>query len=59
MIFGASIFIPFVVMTDFGLVASSFMLLRNYSRENARKVKNIVLLWFIIGLLAFVFGAYR
>jgi geranylgeranylglycerol-phosphate geranylgeranyltransferase len=55
----SSIFIPFVVMTDFGLVSSSFMLLRNYSRENARKVKNIVLLWFIIGLLAFVFGAYR
>jgi len=50
-------FIPFVAVTDFGLVASSFMLLKDYSRENARKVKNLVLLWFIFGLLAFVVGA--
>jgi geranylgeranylglycerol-phosphate geranylgeranyltransferase len=50
-------FVPFVAMTDFGLVASSFLLLEDYSRENARKVKNIVLLWFVIGLLAFVAGA--
>jgi len=49
-------FIPLVAITDFGLATSSFMLLRDYSRENARKVKKIVLLWFIIGLLAFVVG---
>jgi len=46
-----------VAITDFGLVASSFMLLKDYSRENARKVKKIILLWFIMGLLAFVIGA--
>lgn len=50
-------FVPFVAITDFGLVASSFLLLKDYSRGNARKVKNIVLLWFVIGLLAFVAGA--
>ena len=50
-------FIPFVVVTDFGLAASSLMLLKDYSRENARKVKKFVLLWFIVGLLAFVIGA--
>jgi len=50
-------FVPFATVTDFGLAASSFMLLKDYSRENARKVKNIVLLWFIFGLLAFVVGA--
>jgi geranylgeranylglycerol-phosphate geranylgeranyltransferase len=50
-------FVPFVAMTDFGLAASSFLLLKDYSRENARKVKNIVLLWLVIGLLAFVAGA--
>ena len=49
-------FIPLVTITDFGLVASSFLLLKDYSRKNARKVKNIVLLWFITGLLAFVIG---
>ncbi|MDH5375291.1 MAG: geranylgeranylglycerol-phosphate geranylgeranyltransferase [Candidatus Bathyarchaeota archaeon] len=52
-------FIPLVAVTDFGLVASAFMLLRDYSRENARKVKSMVLLWFIFGLLAFIVGAVR
>jgi geranylgeranylglycerol-phosphate geranylgeranyltransferase len=52
-------FLPFVAVTDFGLVASSFMLLKDFSRENARKVKNTVLLWFLIGLLAFIVGALR
>jgi geranylgeranylglycerol-phosphate geranylgeranyltransferase len=51
-------FIPFVLVTDVGLVTSSLLLLRDYSRENARKIKNLVLLWFIIGLLAFVFGVF-
>jgi len=52
-------FIPLVAVTDFGLVASAFMLLRDCSRENARKVKSMVLLWFIFGLLAFIVGAVR
>jgi geranylgeranylglycerol-phosphate geranylgeranyltransferase len=51
-------FIPLVVVTDLGLVASSFMLIRDYSRENTRRIKKMVLLWFIIGLLAFLLGAY-
>lgn len=52
-------FIPLVAITDFGLVASSFMLLKDYSRENAKRIKNTVLIWFIIALLAFVIGAAR
>jgi len=50
-------FIPFVIVTDLGLVTSSFMLIRDCSRENARKIKNAALLWFIVGLVAFVIGA--
>jgi geranylgeranylglycerol-phosphate geranylgeranyltransferase len=50
-------FIPVVLATDVGFAVSSFLLLKDYSRENARKIKNLVLLWFILGLLAFVFGA--
>lgn len=50
-------FIPLVVLTDFGLVASSVLLLRDYSRDNARKIKNMVLYWLAIGLLAFIAGA--
>jgi len=49
-------FIPLVAITDLGLVASSLVLLKDYSRENARKVKKTVLLWFIFALLAFVIG---
>lgn len=51
-------FIPLVVVTDVGIAASSFMLLRDCSRENARRVKNVMLLWFIVGLMAFVLGAF-
>jgi geranylgeranylglycerol-phosphate geranylgeranyltransferase len=51
-------FIPFVLVTDVGFAVSSFLLVKDYSRENARKIKNLVLLWFIIGLLAFIFGAF-
>ncbi len=52
-------FIPLVALTDLGLVASALTLLRDYSRENAKKVKSIILLWFIFGLLAFIAGALR
>jgi len=50
-------FIPLVAITDLGLVASSFLLIRDYSRDNAREIKNLVLLWLGVGLLAFVAGA--
>jgi len=50
-------FVPLVVFTDLGLVASSVLLLRDYSRDNARKVKNMVLFWLALGLLAFIAGA--
>jgi geranylgeranylglycerol-phosphate geranylgeranyltransferase len=49
-------FVPPVVVTDVGLLVSSVMLLRDCSKENARKVKKAVLLWFVFGLLAFVSG---
>jgi len=49
-------FLPLVLVTDFGLAASSFMLLNDYSRENARRVKQQVLACFLVGLIAFVVG---
>ena len=51
-------FVPFVAVTDLGLVVCSFMLLKDYSRENARRVKNKVLFVLIFGLLAFFVGVY-
>ena len=50
-------FIPFVLVTDVGLTSSSLMLLSDHSRQKARRVKNIALIWFIFGLLAYVAGA--
>jgi geranylgeranylglycerol-phosphate geranylgeranyltransferase len=50
-------FVLFVLVTDVGLVAESVLLLRDYSRKNARRVKNTVLLWFIFGLFAYMAGA--
>ncbi len=50
-------FLPFVILTDAGLILSSILLVRDYSRENARRVKNSILIWFITGLLAFIAGS--
>jgi len=52
-------FVPFVLVTDVGLVVCSALLLMDYSREKARRIKNTVLLLFVFGLLAYVFGAFR
>jgi geranylgeranylglycerol-phosphate geranylgeranyltransferase len=52
-------FIPLVLVTDIGLVASSAILLKDYSRESARKIKKLVLLLFVIGLLAYVVGVIK
>ncbi len=49
-------FIPPVILTDIGLIASAILLLRNYSRKNAKKIKNLSLVWFVTGLLAFILG---
>ena len=52
-------FIPIVLVTDIGLVACSAFLLRDSSRESARKIKKLVLLLFVVGLLAYVIGVLR
>ena len=51
------LFIPLVAITDFGLIIASFMLLRDYSRENARRVKKTILYLLLVGLLGFFVGA--
>ncbi|MQY62183.1 hypothetical protein GH146_02700 [archaeon] len=49
-------FLPPVILTDLGLIISAILLLRNYSRKNAKKIKNLNLVWFVTGLLAFILG---
>ena len=51
-------FVPVVMITNLGLLASSYLLIRDHSRQNARKIKNLVLVWFIIGLFAFIVGTF-
>jgi len=53
----SSWFLPLVILTDAGLIWSSFSLVRDHSRNNARRVKNLVLVWFLTGLLGFVAGS--
>jgi geranylgeranylglycerol-phosphate geranylgeranyltransferase len=50
-------FLPFVLIADIGFVLSSFLLVRDHSRENARRTKNLVLLWMMFALLAFMAGS--
>ncbi len=52
-------FIPFVLVTDIGLVVCSALLLLDHSREKARKIKKIVLYLFLVGLLAYIFGVFK
>ncbi len=53
------LYIPFVIVTDIGLVYASLDLLRNQDRVNARKVKNQVMYWMLSGLLAFGAGTIK
>ncbi len=52
-------FVPFVLVTDVGLIWCSTSLVKNSSRANARRIKKIILFLFIFGLLAFIFGMLR
>jgi 4-hydroxybenzoate polyprenyltransferase len=51
-------FIPFVLVTDIGLIWCSISLIRDPLRENARKIKRFVLYLFIFGLLSFIAGMF-
>ena len=50
-------YLPFVATSDMGFVISSLWLLRDQGRENARRVKNLSLLWMGLGLMGFLAGS--
>jgi geranylgeranylglycerol-phosphate geranylgeranyltransferase len=52
-------YLPFVAIADLGFIHSSISLLRDHSRQNARRVKNMVRIWMVIGLFAFIAGVLR
>jgi geranylgeranylglycerol-phosphate geranylgeranyltransferase len=46
-------YIPFIAVADAGFFVSSVLLVRNPSRENARRIKNLVLVWMLLGMVSF------
>ena len=50
-------YIPLVALTDVGFIWASLSISRDQSRENAKKVKNAVLIWMTTGMLAFLMGS--
>jgi geranylgeranylglycerol-phosphate geranylgeranyltransferase len=52
----SALYDPPVAIADGGLIYSSYSLLRNPSRENSRRVKNLALLWMSMGLVGFLAG---
>ena len=50
------LYLPVVVAADVGFEVSAFILLRDHSKGNALRVKRMVLLLMLLGLLAFVAG---
>ncbi len=49
-------YVLLVIVTDIGFAASSVMLVQNYSRENARRIKNLALVWMLLGIVSFFAG---
>jgi geranylgeranylglycerol-phosphate geranylgeranyltransferase len=50
-------YLPFVAITDVGLLHGAFILVRDPSRENSRRVKNRVLYLMLVGLMGFAAGS--
>jgi geranylgeranylglycerol-phosphate geranylgeranyltransferase len=53
------LFVPFVLVTDVGLIVCTALLLKDPSREKARRIKKVVLYLFLVGLLAYIFGVIK
>jgi geranylgeranylglycerol-phosphate geranylgeranyltransferase len=52
------IYLPIVSISDGGFIVSSIMLWKDYSKDNVVKVKNMILIWMFIGLVAFAMGGW-
>jgi geranylgeranylglycerol-phosphate geranylgeranyltransferase len=49
-------YVLLVIITDAGFTVSSIMLVKNPSRENARRIKNLAMIWMLLGMIAFFLG---
>jgi geranylgeranylglycerol-phosphate geranylgeranyltransferase len=50
-------FFPFVAVADSGFAISSVMLVREPSRKNAKRIKNLVMLWMMFALASIFAGS--
>ena len=50
-------YVILVIPADLGFIYSTIAILRRHDRENARKAKNRILLWMLLGLIAFLTGS--
>ncbi len=50
------VYLPIVLISDAGFIYSSVSLLRNSSRENSMRVKNLILICMMLALIAIVIG---
>jgi len=51
------VYVPIVLVADFGFLYSSFSIIRYPTRENSLRVKKQTLLWMLIALIAFIAGS--
>jgi len=49
-------FTPIVTVADIGFIFSIIRIIQKPTRQNAKKIKNLVLIWMMIGMLAFLAG---
>ncbi|MBS7615450.1 UbiA family prenyltransferase [Candidatus Bathyarchaeota archaeon] len=49
-------YLPPVIVTDLGFTISSTMLVKDHSKEKARQIKNLVLVWMLLGMISFFTG---
>lgn len=54
-----TLFIPPLIIADMGFIVSSISLIKDYSRRNTKKIKNIILIWMMMGLIAFITGTIK
>ncbi len=52
-------FIPPVTIADIGFIISSASLLKKHTRDNAKRIKNTILIWMMLGLIAFMAGTIK
>jgi geranylgeranylglycerol-phosphate geranylgeranyltransferase len=52
-------YLPWIMVTDLGFVSSGIFIIINHSAKNAKKIKNISLVWMLTGLMSFVLGGTK